>query len=258
MSVLVCADRRWERRLIDRAIGSRWKPVHTDPERLRIDRPDRAGVEAIVFACASQRLDAHRKVLERLIRQFPRAPVILVVDQNLEAVRSTSGLRLTRIVWFEELHNGSLDQIIEEGLADHGFGAMIRQIQAARLPRLLTRALVRALRAADLPFLSVADLAASVPCSPFTLSHQFHDAVGGEFTFSDFLSALQLVRARQLRSTKPWESAARDIGLTDRSLRRKSQKLFGCNLRDLHRLEVDELLEDSLSRFVVPLTGKAS
>lgn len=253
MPVLVCADSSRTRRMVERALGAEWDVVQSDLADVRVDQRDRDRIEAIVCACRSRRLESHVNALARLGREYPLVPLILVVDRDVDVVRSTSRVRISHIVWSEEVSSGSLASLIRVGLEEVGFAEMIHEIRHAALPPLLKRALLLVLGASRTPFHQVKDVAEELGCSPITLSHELHDAVNGAFTFTQFLGAVQLLRARELRRTMSWKPAAAEIGYSARALRTKAKRSFGMTLREMREIELSSLFERFRRDYIEPL-----
>ena len=256
MPVLVCADSSRTRRMVERALGAEWEVVQADLADVRVDRRDRDRIEAIVCACRSRRLESHVDALARLGREYPLVPLILVVDRDIEVVRSTSRLRINHIVWSDEVSAAALTRLIQAGLEEVGFAGMIGEIRRASLPPLLKRGVLLVLDSSRTPFRGVKDVADVLECSPITLSHELHDAVDGAFTFTDFLSAVQLLRARELRRTMSWDRAAADLGYSSRALRTKAKRLFGMTLRDMHATELRVLRRRFRQQLVAPFLAE--
>ena len=139
MPVLVCADSSRTRRMVERALGAEWEVVQADLADVRVDRRDRDRIEAIVCACRTGRLDSYLDALARLGRRYPLVPLILVVDRDVDVVRSTSRVRITQIVWSEEVSAAALTGFLQAGLEEVGFAEMIHEIRHASLPPLLKR-----------------------------------------------------------------------------------------------------------------------
>ena len=130
---------------------------------------------------------------------------------------------------------------------------MIHEIRHASLPPLLKRAVLLVLAASRTPFRRVKDVADALGCSPITLSHELHDAVNGAFTFTEFLGAVQLLRARELRKTMSWKLAAVQLGYSARALRTKAKRSFGMTLREMRGFEPGSLFERFNRVYIAPL-----
>lgn len=176
MPVLVCADSRRTRRMVERALSAEWEVLHAALPDVRVERRDRDRIEAILCACRSRRLESHLDALARLGREHPLAPLILVVDRDKDVVRWTSRLRISHIAWFDEISSASLTRLIQTGLEEAGFTAMNRALRRTSLPPLLKRAMLLVLAASRTPYRRVKDVADALGCSPITLSHELHDA----------------------------------------------------------------------------------
>ncbi|MYE34951.1 MAG: helix-turn-helix transcriptional regulator [Gemmatimonadales bacterium] len=100
---------------------------------------------------------------------------------------------------------------------------------------------------------SVNELAAAVRYSPITLSKAFSDWQGGRTTLSQYLEALVILRARQLRSSGMyWKSVSPRLGFARETLQRKSKRWPGCTLIQLEKAAPDRLLKALVEQYLRP------
>ena len=180
--------------------------------------------------------------------------MVLVTDRDADVAHLLSDVRVTALVWFEDLET-QLQHRIREVRATTELAHLAERFQSSSLPPALRSALVYGFRKAGRrPVHSVKELAFAVRCSPTTLSHEFRARVNGEFKLSGLLSGLAILRAQQLRrSGSSWENVAASLKCDRRTLARRSRRWPGCKLRELERWVPEQLLAAFVSEYVQPL-----
>ena len=118
----------------------------------------------------------------------------------------------------------------------------------------LRTVLAHSLRAAtDRPVRSVKELAAATGYSPITLSKAFSGWQHGRTTLSQFLEALVILRAIQLRSSgMNWTRASTRLGFALETLHRKSKRWTGRTLVQLEQVPPDRLLTALVEQYLQP------
>lgn len=210
---------------------------------------------------ASRRWDMRDTVelLKEVERTSPFVPVILVTDRDSAIARWLSDVRVSALVWFDELWT-RLPNEIARARSKSGLSHLADVIRRSDLPRLLRTGLVHSLRKAQgTPVRCAGELARAVRCSPVTLSQQFADATARATTLNRFLGGLVLLRAHQLRlSGRSWESVSRIVRFARPTLTRKSQQWPGCTLRELECMDPDQFFAAFNEKFVQPLLRRTS
>ncbi|MYH51239.1 MAG: helix-turn-helix transcriptional regulator [Gammaproteobacteria bacterium] len=247
--IKILADSENDAALIARAVGNAAQVVADAVQFTNGDGP----VECMVLGC---RHPIPAKTIE-LLRDIERKrlwmPLILVTDRKPEAVRRLSDVKASAIVWFADLQT-ELPLKIEAARGSVPLLRLAEQAEGATLPPALRTALAYSLRAAiDRPARSVKELAAAVRYSPITLSKAFSDWQDLRTTLSQFLEALVILRARQLRSSGVgWKSVSVRLGFARETLQRKSKRWPGCTLVQLEEVPPDRLLAALVERYLQP------
>ena len=215
-------------------------------------------VECLILGCRSQRLGKTTGLLKDLERTMPWVPLILVTDRDPDVARRLRDVRVSDIVWFEDLATGlqpSVDEVMDAGRARVPLLRLATEVEGLTLPPAIRSALAYGLRSAiSLPARSVTELAAALRRSPGTLSQEFRASVTSEVDLCLFLGALVILRAHQLRTSgHPWEAVGRRLGFTRTTLHRKSKKWPGVTLKELADTAHGELLARFASDFERPI-----
>lgn len=250
----VLTDSAHDAALIQQAVGGAAQLVHGSKQFTNGDEP----LECLVLGCRSRRLKETTGLLKELERTMPWVPLILVTDRDPDVARRLRDVRVSEIVWFEDLATGlqpRVDKVLDAGRARVPLLHLAARIEGLALPPAIGSALVYSLRSAiSLPVRSVAELAAALRRSPVTLSQEFRASVTAELNLRLFLDALVILRAHQLRASgRPWEAVGRRLGFTRTTLHRKSKKWPGLTLKGLADTAQEELLARFVSDFERPL-----
>lgn len=193
-------------------------------------------------------------LLKKMERNAPSVPVILVTDRAAEVARQLSDVRVAVIVWFANLRR-ELKPAITAARQSVPLLRLAEQAEEAELPPALRSGLAYSYRAAtSRPVRNVKELAAAVSCSPPTLSKEFRERAGGAINPSQFLSALTVVKAHQLRlSGLSWDAVANRFELSRQTLHNRSARWPGCTLKQLARIRQASLLKKFFADFARPL-----
>lgn len=154
-----------------------------------------------------------------------------------------SGLAVTAFVSVKRAKSRLVPRILRAVCASMR-ERMREEVRTSLLPRVLSKSISRALRASEnRPFRLPRDLAAAVGISLPVLDQALRVATGGRFTVTEFLAALQLVRALEHRAAgKTSTAAAEGVDFTRRTLSRKSKAWPACTLRHLEAWDPPALL----------------
>jgi len=235
--------------LIARAAGSAARIVTGAARFTNGDDP----VECLILGCRHPIPAETIELLRDVERQRLWIPLILVTDREPEAVRRLSDVKASAVVWFADLQT-ELPLEIEAARGSVPLLRLAEQAGEATLPPALRTALPYSLRAAtDRPVRSVKELAAGVRYSPITLSKAFSDWHDGRTTLSQYLAALVILRAGQLRSSgMNWKSVSARLGFPRETLQRKSKRWPGCTLVQLEKAPPDRLLAALVEQYLQP------
>ena len=249
--IRVLADSAHDVALITEAIGG---PTQVVNGAIQLAGDD-AHVECVVLGCRSPVPPGRLELVRALEREVSGAPIIFVTDPAPDAARWLSESGVSEIVWFEDVRTGLRPRIEVLCRTAVLFG-LAEEIEGWTLPPALRTALAHSLRAAtDRPVRTVKELAAAVRCSPVTLSQAFRASAARDVTLSQFLRALVLLRAHQLRTSGvSWETVSRRLGFTRPTLHRKARKWPGRTLGQLARTPRQELLSTFANDLVRPLS----
>lgn len=212
----------------------------------------------LIIGCRNWVLPATLELLREVERTSPLIPVILVTDRDSEVARWLSDVRVSALVWFDQLETVLRSEIVRVHSKSR-LSHLADVIHRSDLPRLLRMGLVHSVsKARSTPVRCAGELARAIRCSPVTLSQQFADATARASTLNRFLGGLVLLRAHQLRqSGRNWESVSRIVRFARPTLTRKSQRWPGCTLRELECMDTDQLFAAFNEKFVRPLlSGK--
>ncbi|WP_423926841.1 hypothetical protein [Candidatus Palauibacter sp.] len=198
------------------------------------------------------------RLLEEMGRKLPLIPVILVTDRDTNVAGLLSGVRVSAIVWFDEVQ-AKLQSHVEKACHATALSQLADVFRQSTLPPSLRAALTHSIHTArSNPVRNLGELAHAVRCSPATLSQQFRRHATGATTLSRFLGGLVLLRAQQLRlAGSSWENVAGQLGFARATLNRKCRKWPGCTLRELEIVGPDILLASFVSQYVQPLLNGA-
>lgn len=241
--------------LIAKAVGSDTRIVH---DSVRFVKGGRR-VECLILGCRHPIPSERIELLQKIERDTPWVPVILVTDRAPEAACRLSDIRVAAVIWFADLRT-ELEPVIARAKRSIPLLRLAAQAEEAKLPPALGSGLAYSFRAATRrPVRGVKELAAAVYCSPITLSKEFREHVDGTVRLSQFLSALTVLKAHELRlSGLSWETAAKRLGFTRQTLHDKSTRWPRCTLKQLARTRPAPLLAKFLSDFAEPLLGARS
>ncbi|MYC88212.1 MAG: hypothetical protein F4X22_08260 [Gemmatimonadales bacterium] len=212
------------------------------------------GASCIIVGCRLRSLRERTELLRDLGLRRPWVPVILVTDRAADVARLLSNVRVTALVWLDDLQT-QLPHRIQAARATTELAHLAERIQSSSIRRALRSALVYAFRQAEgTPVRSVKQLASAIRSSPATLSHEFRAQVSGELKLSGLLSGLATLKAQQLRrSGSSWRNVAASLGCDRRTLSRRSHRWPGCTLAEVERWAPEQLLAAFVSEYVRPL-----
>lgn len=254
--IRVVADSSSDAALIAEAVGGAAEVLNgVGPFRRGDSR-----VECVVLACRSPVPPARLTLARELEREVPWVPLIFVTDPAPGVARWLAESGVSDIVWFENIQTELRPRIETLRRTAVLFG-LAEEVDGSALSPALRSALSYCLRAAaDRPVRSVKTLAAARGRAPVTLSQAFRKSVAGDATLSQFLSALVILRAHQLRTSGlSWEAVGQRLGFTRPTLYRKSKKWPGRTLKHLARTPRQHLLAEFISNQMRPLLpGNAS
>lgn len=247
--IRVLADSPRDARRIAAAVGGKAKIVKDGKEFARAD----GHAECLILGCRHP-IPAERIELLRHIEQNGLwITLILVTDPEPEAVRRMNGVKASAIVWFADLE-AELPPEIEAARGSIPLLRLAEQARKTTLAPALRTTLEYSLRAAtDRPVRSVKELATATGYSPITLSKAFSRWQHGRTTLSQFLEALVILRAMQLRSSgMNWKRVSPRLGFALETLHRKSKRWTGCTLVQLERVPPDRLLTALVEQYLRP------
>jgi len=211
-------------------------------------------VECRILGCREPIPLTRIGLLKKMERNTPSVPVILVTDRAAEVARQLSGVKVAAIVWFASLRY-ELKPAITAARQSVPLLSLAEQAEEAELPPALRSGLAYSYRAAShRPVRNVKELAAAVCCSPTTLSKEFRERAGGAANLSQFLNALSVVKAHQLRlSGLSWDAVANRLELTRQTLHNRSARWPGGTLKQLARVRQAPLMKKFFADFAQPL-----
>ena len=231
--IRILADSSDDAKLIEEAVGRRAQVLYWSGGIADRD----AQVECVILGVRSPVPPGRLELVRQIGREMPWVPVILVTDPTRDAARWLREHRVADIVWFEELQTELRPRVEAQCRTTVLFG-FAEEIEREALPPTLCRGLADSLRhATDQPVRNVKELAEILGCSTVTLSQGFRARVSGDATLSQFLNALVVLRAHQLRNSGlTWVSVGRTLGFTRPTLNKKSKQWPGLTLRHLARV----------------------
>ena len=231
-------------------------PVAVVRDAAAVTTDEEGDTTCLIIACRRSALPDTVELLREIERMLPFIPVILVADRDSVVARWLSDVRVSALVWFDELEV-QLPHAVVRVQGRSGLAHLADAISRSDLPRLLRTGLAHSLRKAQgTPMRCAGDLARAIRCSPVTLSQQFAAASARATTLNRFLGALVLLRAHQLRlSGLSWENVSRIVRFARPTMTRKSQRWPGCTLRELECMDANLLFAAFKEEFVRPLLG---
>ena len=219
---------------------------------------DDGEIDCVIVTCPSRLLSARIELLREIERKLPLIPVILVTDRETSVAPLLSDVRVSALVWFDELQSRlqlRIEEVRDTAALSRLAGLMRRSIGQPALRAALVHSLSKA---RSTPIQSVQELAGAVGRSPATLSQQYR-AHNGRATLSRFLSALLVLRAHQLRLFgTSWENVSGQLGVTRQTLYRKCRNWLDCTLNEMELIAPDLLLASFTSEYVHPLLEEAA
>ena len=248
--IRVLADSAHDAALIEEAVGGAVTVVNGSGGLASRD----AHVECVVLGCRSPVPPGRLELVREIDEEVPWAPIIFVTDPAPGIAQWLGETGVSDIVWFDDVRTDLRSRIEARCRTAVLFG-LAAEIERSTLSPALRSALAHSLRAAtDRPVRSVKRLAAVVGRSPVTLSQEYRSSVVGEATLSQFLGALVILRAHQLRTSGlRWETAAQRLGFTRTTLHRKAKKWPGGGLKQLAQTPRQRLHAGFFSNFVLTL-----
>lgn len=248
--IRVHADSSRDRALIVEAIGG---TTHVVNGVGRFARDD-IRVECVILGTRHPISGEKVELVRELQRNMPWVPVIVVTDDVAAAARWLTETGVSEVVQFEDIQ-AELQYWIDALCRNAALHSLAEEIQQSTLTPALRAALTHSLRAAtDRPVRNVAELAAVIRCAPVTLSQAFRRRVGGRETLRQFLGALVILRAHQLRTSgHNWDTVCRHLGFARRTLHGKSKQWPGRTLGQLARTPRQELIAQFVSDNLNPL-----
>ncbi|MDE2943367.1 MAG: hypothetical protein OXT63_04040 [Gemmatimonadota bacterium] len=207
-----------------------------------------------ILGCRQPIPPARIELLRKMERNTPSVPVILVTDRAVEVARQLSGVKVAAIVWFASLRY-ELKPAITAARQSVPLLRLAEQAEEAELPPALRSGLAYSYRAAShRPVRNVKELATAVYCSPTTLSREFRERAGGAANLTQFLHALSVVKAHQLRlSGLSWDAVANRLELSRQTLHSRSARWPGGTLKQLARVRQAPLMKKFFADFARPL-----
>jgi hypothetical protein len=196
--------------------------------------------------------------LATLQRRLPYHPLVLAVDRDPENLRRLSPLRVSEMLWTEELVRG-LWPTVRRVRADAALRRLARDFDDADwIPARLRQALAAACRATS-PVRTIPELAGLVGRDRRTIWRLWQSAFGPEppLRLQDFLDWLLLIRASALRSSgQRWTAVAQELAVHEHTIARIARRLAGLNLRQVGDAGAGEVTRRFDRRAVRPLLGR--
>lgn len=247
--IKILADSPNDARRIAAAVGGKAKIVRNADEFTNGD----GHVECLILGCRHPMPAERIELLWHIERSALWIPLILVTDREPAAARRLRDVKTSAIVWFADL-GIKLAPEIEAARGSVPLLRLAEQVEEMTLSPALRTALAYGLRAAtDRPVRSVKELAAAVRYSPITLSKAFSGWQHGRTTLSQFLEALVILRAKQLRSLgMNWKGVSARLGFARETLQRKSKRWTGRTLVQLEQVPPDRLLTALVEQYLRP------
>ena len=247
--IRILAGSPYAARRIAAAVGGKAKIVEDADDFTNVD----GHVECLILGCRHPIPAERIELLRKIERNGLWIPLILVTDSEPEAAQRLNGVKTSAIVWFANLET-ELPLEIEAARGSVPLLRLAEQAEKMTQPPALRTVLAHSLRAAtDRPVRSVKELAAATGYSPTTLSKAFSRWQQGRTTLSQFLEALVILRARQLRSSgMNWTRASERLGFALETLHRKSKRWTGRTLLQLEQVPPDRLLTAFVEQYLQP------
>ena len=213
-----------------------------------------AHIDCVILACRPPVPPGRLELVRAIERELPWAPIIFVTDPEPHVAHWLDEAAVSEITWFNDVGTNLSSRVEARCRTAVPFG-WAAQIESLTLPLTLRSALAYSLRAsADRPVRNVKALAAALSRSPVTLSQAFRTSVTDETTLSQFLGALVILRAHQLRTSGlSWEAVSRRLGFTRQTLHLKARKWPGRTLKQLAQTPRQHLLAKFASDHMRPL-----
>ncbi len=173
-----------------------------------------ANTDCFIIGCRRPFLRDRIHVLLEIERMLPAVPVILVTDRDARVARLLSRVRVSAIIWFEDLQT-RLRPCVSTARGSMTLARLAERARRSSAPPALRAGLAYGLqRATNKPIRNVKALATDLRCSPITLRQEFSARAGGAATLSQFLAALVIVRAHQIRESRVrWKGRQPAIGI---------------------------------------------
>ena len=247
--IKILADSPHDARRIAAAAGRGAKIVQNADEFTNGD----GRVECLILGCRHPILAERIELLRRIERNGLWIPLVLVTDREPAAARRLRDVKTSAIVWFADLGT-ELPPEIEAARGSVPLLRLAEQAEKMTQSPALRTVLAHSLRAAtDRPVRSVKELAAATGYSPITLSKAFSGWQHGRTTLSQFLEALVILRATQLRSSgMNWTRASTRLGFALETLQRKSRRWTGRTLVQLEQVPPARLLTALVEQYLQP------
>lgn len=247
--IRVLADSPHDARRIAAAVGEEAKIVKDADSFTNGD----GHAECLILGCRHPIPAERIELLRHIERNGLWMPLVLVTDPEPEAAQRLTGVNTSAIVWFADLET-ELPPEIEAARGSVPLLRLAEQAEKMTQSPALRTAVAYGLRAAtDRPVRSVKELAAATGNSPITLSKAFSRWQHGRTTLSQFLQALVILRAMQLRSSgMNWKRVSPRLGFALETLHRKSKRWTGRTLRQLEQVPPDRLLTALVEQYLQP------
>ena len=248
--IRILADSAHDAALIEGALGAAAQVVNGAGPL----SGDDAHVECVVVGCRSPVTPGQLEIVRKIKEQEPWAPIIFVTEPKVEVAHWPG---VSDIVWFEKVRTDLRFRIDVQSRTAVLFRWAV-EVEGSTLSPALRSALAYGIRAAtDRPVWRVQALADALDRSPVTLSQAFRAAVTGEATLSQFLSALVILRAHQLRTSGlTWEAVSEHLEFRRPTLHSKSRRWPGQTLKQLARIPRQHLLARFSADHMEPLLGR--
>lgn len=247
--ILILTDSRRDAEIIAAAVSGDTRVVH-DVSAYWARAPE---AKCLIVGYRRPLEPGKLELFEEIERRMPWMPRILVTPPDPEVGCRLSHVRVTAIVSFEDI--SELQAEVDRARHSLPLFRVAKEIERSLLPRSLRFSLTRGCRrAADKPLRNVTALAAATSTTTWTLSRSFRGAVGSGATIKQFVSALVILRAHQLRASgRDWDAVGRHVGFPRQTLHRKSMRWPGCTLKQLERMPHASLMARFNSELVRPL-----
>lgn len=232
-SVSILADTPGDAELLRRAVGERGREFRSTSELLE----GSLDTDCLVFGFRGLNLPRQVERLRKVQRRLPWIPLVLVTERSAAVARLLCKVQVAELVWYDNVGT-ELQTRVEAVRRASALNDLADKVRRSVDPPALRAALVYSLRrSTEKPVRNVQELGTATGRSPVTLFQQFRARAGGATSFSRFLSALVVLRARQLRNTgMTWEEVSGYVGFDRGTLTRKSKRWLGRTLTELDHL----------------------